>query len=142
MPEYFLNQTGIEIENFKGNKPGFSGSHDATIAVNSGAYDAGALNKQVWENNVKNNPKRTMNIELFWITPEYVDYHWISQGDLDDRFRKGFTKELKSVILNLDIKNSSHKKILEMFNAKRFINAEAKQYKKIEDIGRKLNKIR
>ena len=29
-----------------------------------------------------------------------------------------------------------------MFNAKRFINAEAKQYKNIEDIGRKLNKIR
>ena len=29
-----------------------------------------------------------------------------------------------------------------MFNAKRFINAEAKQYKKIEDIGRKLKKIR
>jgi len=29
-----------------------------------------------------------------------------------------------------------------MFNAKRFINAEAKQYKNIEVIGRKLNKIR
>jgi len=29
-----------------------------------------------------------------------------------------------------------------MFNAKRFINAEVKQYKNIEDIGRKLNKIR
>ena len=29
-----------------------------------------------------------------------------------------------------------------MFNAKRFINAEAKDYENIEDIGRKLNKIR
>jgi len=29
-----------------------------------------------------------------------------------------------------------------MFNAKRFINAEAKQYKKIEEVGRKLYKIR
>ena len=29
-----------------------------------------------------------------------------------------------------------------MFNAKRFINAEAKQYKNIEQIARKLNKIR
>ena len=29
-----------------------------------------------------------------------------------------------------------------MFNAERFINAEAKQYKNIEEVGRKLNKIR
>ena len=143
MPEYFLNQAGVEIKHFKGKKAGFSGSHDATIAlVNSGAFDAGALNKLVWENNLKNNPKRTSNLELFWITPEYVDYHWVAQGDLENRFGEGFTKELKSVILNLDIKKKSHKKILDMFNAKRFINAEAKQYKNIEDIARKLKKIR
>ena len=143
MPEYFLNKAGIEIKDFKGKKAGFSGSHDATIAlVNSGAYDAGALNKQVWENNLKNYPKRTKNVRLFWITPDYFDYHWLAQGDLDKRFRKGFTKELKSAILNLDTKNPSQKKILDMFNAKKFIKAEAKQYKKIEDIGRKLKKIR
>ena len=96
MPEYFLNQAGVEIKHFKGKKAGFSGSHDATIAlVNSGAFDAGALNKQVWENNLKNNPKRTSNLELFWITPEYVDYHWLAQGDLDNRFGERFTEELK-----------------------------------------------
>ena len=143
MPEYFLNQAGVEIKHFKGKKAGFSGSHDATIAlVNSGAFDAGALNQQVWENNLKNNPQKTSNLELFWITHEYVDYHWVAQGDLDKRFRKEFTKELKSVILNLDINQKSHKKILDMFNAKRFSNAEPNQYKKIEEIGRKLNKIR
>ena len=143
MPEYFLNQAGIKIKNFKNKKVGFSGSHDATIAlVNSGAFDGGALNKQVWENNIKNNPKRTRNVDLFWITPKYVDYHWVAQGNLDDRFRKGFTKELKEIILNLDIKKASHKEILDMFNAKRFISAEAKQYKNIENIGRKLKKIR
>jgi len=87
MPEYFLNQAGVEIKHFKGEKAGFSGSHDATIAlVYSGAFDAGALNKQVWENTLKNNPKRTSNLELFWITPEYVDYHWVAQGDLENRF--------------------------------------------------------
>ena len=81
-------------------------------------------------------------MELFWITPEYVDYHWVAQGDLENKFGEGFTKKLKSVILNLDINQKSHKQILDMFNAKRFINAEAKQYKNIELIGRKLNKIR
>ena len=66
MPEYFLNDAGIKIKHFKGKRAGFSGSHDATIVlVNSGAFDAGALNKQVWENNLKNNPKRTKNVSLF-----------------------------------------------------------------------------
>ncbi len=143
MPEYFLNKANIEIKDFKGKKAGFSGSHDATIAlVNSGAFDAGALNKQVWENNLKNQPKRTKNVSLFWITPDYFDYHWLAQGNLDKRFRKGFTKELKSTILNLDSENLSHKKILDMFNAEKFIKAEVKHYKKIEEIGRKLKKIR
>ena len=143
MPEYFLNQAGVEIKHFKGKKAGFSGSHDATIAlVNSGAFDAGALNKQVWENTLKNNPKRTSNLELFWITPEYVDYHWLAQGNLDDRFKEGFTEELKSVILNLDINQEAHKKILDMFSAKKFIPADETQYKKIEEIGRELKKIR
>ena len=143
MPEYFLNDAGITIKDFKGKRAGFSGSHDSTIAlVNSGSFDAGALNKQVWENNVKNNPKRTKNVTLFWITPDYVDYHWVAQGNLDNRFRKGFTEELKSTILNLDIKKPEHKKILEMFNAKKFIEAKSEDYKNIELIGRKLKKIR
>jgi len=143
MPEYFLNDAGIKIKDFKGKRAGFSGSHDATIAlVNSGAFDAGALNKQVWENNLKNNPKRTNNVNLFWITPDYVDYHWVAQGNLDNRFREGFTKELKSSILNLDIKNTEHKKILDMFNAKKFIESKSIDYNNIESIARKLKKIR
>ena len=143
MPEYFLNDAGIKIKDFKGKRAGFSGSHDATIAlVNSGAYDAGALNKQVWENNLKNNPKRINNVNLFWITPDYVDYHWVAQGNLDNRFREGFTKELKSKILNLDIKNKEHKKILDMFNAKKFIESKSSDFKKIEAIAIKLKKIR
>ena len=143
MPQYFLNNAGIKIKDFKGKRAGFSGSHDATIAlVNSGAFDAGALNKQVWENSLKNNPKRTNNVSLFWITPNYVDYHWVAQGNLDNRFRKGFTKELKSTILNLDIKKKEHKEVLNMFNAKKFIEAEFSDYKNIEAIARKLKKIR
>ena len=143
MPEYFLNNVGIQISDFKGGKAGFSGSHDATIAlVNSGSYDAGVLNKQVWENNLKNNSKRTKNVKVFWITPDYVDYHWLAQGDLDERFGVNFTSRLKSVILSLDNQNPEHKEILDLFNAQKFIDADANQYKKIEEIARKLKKIR
>ncbi len=143
MPEYFLNIAGVKTSEFKGKKPGFSGSHDATVAlVNSGAFEAGALNKQIWEKNLNNNPKRTRNVDVFFITPSYFDYHWLAQGDLDKKFYSGFTKKLKKAILNLNENNPNHKIILEMFNAKKFINSDAKQYKNIEEIGRKLKKIR
>tara|TARA_Y100001933_G_C18908911_1_gene525839 strand:+ start:146 stop:1042 length:897 start_codon:yes stop_codon:yes gene_type:complete len=143
MPEYFLNKAGIKVTDFKGKKPGFSGSHDATIVlVNSGSFEAGVLNKQVWEKNLIENPKRTKNLNAFFITPEYVDYHWLAQGDLDKKFYKGFTNKLKETILNLSYKDSNQKKILKMFNAKKFINTDVKQYSNIESIGRKLKKIR
>tara|TARA_Y100001978_G_scaffold27067_1_gene23112 strand:+ start:570 stop:1466 length:897 start_codon:yes stop_codon:yes gene_type:complete len=143
MPEYFLNMAGIKTSDFKGGKAGFSGSHDATIAlVNSGAYEAGSLNKQIWEKNLIDYPKRTKNIDVFFVTSNYVDYHWLAQGDLDQKFYYGFTKKLKKAILDLNENNYTDKIILEMFNAKKFINSDAKQYEKIEEIGRKLKKIR
>ena len=143
MPQYFLDIAGVKLTDFKGQTVGFSGSHDATIAlVNSGAYEAGVLNKQIWDRNVKKNPKRIKNATIFFITPSYFDYHWLAQGDLDQRFRKGFTKDLKKVILNLNPKNKDQKLILEMFNAKKFIEANSEQFKNLESIARKLKKIR
>ena len=143
MPQYFLDIAGVKLTDFKGQTVGFSGSHDTTIAlVNSGAYDAGVLNKQVWDRNLERNPKRLENATIFFITPSYVDYHWLAQGDLDQKFKKGFTKKLKNVILNLNTKDKDQKVILEMFNAKKFIEANSEQYKSIEVIARKLKKIR
>ncbi|MFM9040926.1 MAG: phosphate/phosphite/phosphonate ABC transporter substrate-binding protein, partial [Vulcanococcus sp.] len=55
MPQYFLAQAGVKLKDFAGGAPGFSGSHDATIAlVQSGAYDAGAVNEQVWRASLHN----------------------------------------------------------------------------------------
>ena len=142
MPQYFLNLAGIKLTDFKGKTAGFSGSHDATIAlVNSGAYDAGVLNKQVWDRNIKMNPNRTKNVTVFFISPSYVDYHWLAQGDLDQKFRAGFTKELQKAILDLNSNDKTQALILEIFNAKKFIEANSEQFKNLESIARKLNKI-
>ena len=143
MPEYFMNLAGLKISDLKGKRAGFSGSHDTTIAlVNSGSFDAGVLNKQVWDRNVKNNFKRTKNINVFFVSPEYPDYHWVAQGDLDEKFYEGFTSLLKSAILNLDENNYKQKEILELFGAKKFVEAYPSQYKSIESIARKLKKIK
>jgi len=53
MPQYYLGQAGVKLRHFAGGAPGFSGSHDATIAlVQSGAYQAGVVNEEVWQSSL------------------------------------------------------------------------------------------
>ena len=143
MPQYFLNKAGIQLKDFKGSGPGFSGSHDATLMlVQSGSYDAGALNEQVWKSNLERGRINPSKVFVIWKTPSYYNYHWLAQGNLDKKFRKGFTKELKNVFLNFSENSTKQKKILELFGAKKFITSENENYTKIEKIGRKIGKIK
>ncbi len=143
MPQYFLQEAGIKTTDFKGARPGFSGSHDATIAlVQSGSYEAGALNKQVWQSNIKRGRVNKIKVKVIWETPTYADYHWLAQGSLDQRFGSGFTKRLQETLLGMNQYSKNQKQILEMFGAKRFISANNNQYTNIERIGRQLGKIR
>ncbi len=143
MPQYFLSLAGVLNRDFQGGQAGFSGSHDATIAlVQSGSYDAGALNEQVWDSNITSKNIKTNNIIVIWRTPPYADYHWLARPDLDIRFGAGFTKELQSKLINLNINSKSHSDILRLFGADKFIKANEAQYNKIESIGRKIGKIK
>ncbi len=143
MPQHFLQQTGITMKDFKGGRAGFSGSHDATIAlVQSGSYDVGALNEQVWLDNVKRGRVNGDKVVRIWRTPTYVDYHWLAQPGLDQRFGRGFTNKLKKSLLALSYNSPRHKQILDLFGARKFIPADKQQYNDIEKIGRQLGKIR
>ena len=143
MPQYFLNKAGVKLKDFKGSSPGFSGSHDATLMlVQSGSFDAGALNEQVWESNLKRGRINPSKVFVIWKTPSYYDYHWLAQGNLDKKFRKGFTKELTNVFLSFNKKSKNQKEILDMFGAKKFIESKNENYTKIEKIGRKIGKIK
>ena len=143
MPQYFLNKAGVQLKDFKGGSPGFSGSHDATLMlVQSGSYEAGALNEQVWDSNLKRGRIDSSKVYVIWKTPSYYDYHWVVQGNLDKKFRKDFTKDLTNVFLSLNAKSKKQKKILNLFGAKKFIKSRNENYNKIEKIGRKLGKIK
>ena len=143
MPQHFLAKAGVTPSQFSGGRPGFSGSHDATIAVvQSGAYEAGALNEQVWTSAVKDGRVNTEKVTVIWRTPEYVDYHWVVRPNLDQRFGAGFTGRLREAILAIQPTTPRQATILELFAAKRFIPAETSQYEPIERVGRELGKIR
>ena len=143
MPQYFLNQAGVQLKDFEGGSPGFSGSHDATLMlVQSGSYDAGALNEQVWKSNLERGRVSPSKVFVIWRTPIYHDYHWLAQGNLDEKFRKGFTKELTNVFLSFNKKSIKHKNILDLFGANKFIVSKNENYNRIEKIGINIGKIK
>jgi len=143
MPQHFLAQNGVMPSDFSGGRPGFSGSHDATIAlVQSGSYEAGALNAQVWKSQVKEGRVDPAKVSVIWETPPYVDYHWVAGADLDQRYGDGFTSRLQSALTTIKPDNERRQTILELFGADAFIPAQASDYAAIEAVGRELGKIR
>ena len=143
MPQYFLGQAGVKLSDFAGGAPGFSGSHDATIAlVQSGAYDAGAVNEQVWRASLHDGKANRSKVIAIWKSPGYPDYHWIAQPDLDRRFGAGFSAKLQKAILSWRSSDPEQKQILALFGAQQFTGASAGAYTKIEQVGRQIGKIR
>jgi len=143
MPQYFLGENGVTMGDLAGGAPGFSGSHDATIAVvQSGAYEVGALNEQVWRSNVDEGRVDPSKVAVIWRTPPYVDYHWVARPDLDERFGEGFTDRVQKALLSLTPSTERGALVLDLFGAESFIPAQNEDYNKIEAVGRQLGKIR
>ncbi len=142
MPQFFMRENGVKPEDLAGGGPGFSGSHDATIAVvQSGAYEVGALNEQVWRSNMASGRVDPGKLSVIWRTPPYVDYHWVVRPGLDERFGDGFTDKLQTALLDLSADTENGATILELFGAERFIPAKDEDYVMIETVGRQLGKI-
>jgi phosphonate transport system substrate-binding protein len=143
MPQYFLGQAGVKLSDFAGGAPGFSGSHDATIAlVQSGTYDAGAVNEQVWRASLHDGKANRSKVFALWKSPGYPDYHWIAQPDLDSRFGAGFTAKVQRAILGWRSSDPEQKQILGLFGAQQFTAATPAAYTRIEQVGRQIGKIR
>ena len=138
MPAYFLRQAGVDPEGFPGG-PGFSGSHDATLAlVASGTYQAGAVNEQVWL-------ARTAAGEVdpavvaYARTPGYHDYHWLLGPQAAERL--GGPDRLVAYFTGLSPDRPADATVLHLFGAGAFIPTEVANYRQIEEIGRDLGLI-
>ncbi|MGF1601441.1 MAG: putative selenate ABC transporter substrate-binding protein [Thermosynechococcaceae cyanobacterium] len=141
MPQYFIQEAGMTLDDFKG-KVGFSSNHDATLKlVEAGTYDAGALNSQVWDSRVKEGDVDQKKVTVLWRTPPYYDYHWVVRPDVETRYGAGFTKKLQTALTSLNPEVPEQKEILELFGAEKFIPTENKNYAQIEKIGRQIGKI-
>jgi phosphonate transport system substrate-binding protein len=143
MPQFYLNEAGVQLKDFAGGAPGFSGSHDALVdLVKSGTYEAGVVNEEVWLSRLREGKVTTDQVIPIWRTPGYANYTWVVQPDLDKQFGPGFTAKLEKAFVGLDSANPRQAQILELFGAERFVPANNNQYKAIEQVGRQIGKIR
>ncbi|MFN3581805.1 MAG: putative selenate ABC transporter substrate-binding protein [Pseudomonas sp.] len=132
MPRYFMQQEGLDVDNFLG-RIGFSGAHDATVAwVESGRVDAGVLNASVWDKLVEDGKVDTDKVRVYTRTPTYFDYNWTVRGDMDPEL----VERIKQAFLKLDPENPEHKAILDLQRASRFIETTPENYEGIEQAAR------
>lgn len=135
MPEYYLRDRFGKAPEEIFSKVGFSDNHSRTASlVASGAYQLGALNYTVWENEVAAGNIDTDSVQVIWQTPPYPDYQWSVRGDVDQRFGKGFTQRLRQALLKLD-----DPELLARFPRSGFIPASNDDYTIIRDVAQQIN---
>lgn len=142
MPQYFLQQAGIKLDNFKG-EVGFSGDHDKTIKlVEAGTYNAGAVNEKVWLQRVKSKEVDLNKVQVIWRSPPYYDYHWVINPQVKQRYGNDFVQKVQTAFLKLDPKVPEQKEILDLLEADKFISTKNSNYTQIEAVGRQIGKIK
>ncbi|WP_066304886.1 putative selenate ABC transporter substrate-binding protein [Bacillus sp. FJAT-29814] len=140
MPRYFLSEAGIDPNKDFNGKPNFSGSHDTTYKlVESGSFQAGALNISVWEAAVKEGKVDTNKVKVFYTTPDYYDYNWTINSNVEDVFGKGTKDKVKDVLLSF---NGEQQEIVDLFQTNKFIETNNKNYGKIEQVAKELKIIK
>ncbi len=97
----------------------FSGSHDQTaLAVQAGTVDAGALNFLTWNKLVSTGRVDRKKVDVFWTTPDYVDYCWVASRTLPEALRA----RLRDAFLKLDPARAEDKVLLDLHGASGRVN--------------------
>ena len=101
--------------------------------IQSGTYQVGAVNFQVWERELKEGKIDPKRVSVIWRTPPYPDYQWTVRGDVDQRFGAGFKARLKQTFLDL-----RDPQVLAAFPRTRFIPANNADYAPIVEVGKQI----
>jgi phosphonate transport system substrate-binding protein len=131
MPEFYIRDAFKMAPEDVFTRVGFSGDHSRTIAaVQSGAYELGAVNYSVWDTELAEGKIDLNKVRVIWTTPTYPDYQWTIRGDVDKRYGKGFKQKVRHVLLNM-----TDADLLASFPRQSFVPAKNSDYAAIEETG-------
>ena len=141
MPRFYLRQAGLDPDSSFKSPPNYSGSHDLTWRlVESGAFDVGVLNEDVWERAVLEGRVDTDKVRVLETAGPYYDYNWTAASGVGREFGEGFTRKIQQALLALGAEDNQ--KILDLFNTSQFVATENDNYQAIEEVARGLGFIR
>ena len=124
MPRHFLQQDGIEPEQFFSDVR-YSGGHDKTIEhVLDGSVDLGAANAEVLKAMLRDGRLKPGALQIVWETPPYADYVWAVQPDLDQATRI----RLQDAFLALSSLREEDARILDPMGARAFLPARREDF--------------
>lgn len=134
MPEHFIREHFSLPPDKVFRRVGFSNNHSRTIAlVQSGAYEIGAVNYQVWQTELEQGRIDTDLVNVIWKTPSYPDYHWTIRNDVNHRWGDDFDQKVSAALLNLQ-----DSELLALFPRSRFVKTSNSNYQPIEDVARSI----
>jgi len=134
MPEYFIRKALGKPPAEVFQRVGFGGDHSKTLdLVQSGKYQAGAINYKVWENEQNAGKVDDSKVQVIWKTPGYPNYNWTIRGDVNDTWGEGFTDKVQQALLNM-----RDPELLATFPRKRFIKADNSMYEPILETAREI----
>ena len=137
MPEFYIRKNFSDSPNKVFSRVGYSGNHSRTISlVESGAFQIGATNFQVWKKDLAAGKINTSKVAVIWETPSYPDYNWSIRGDVDKNFGSGLTERVKTALLNLKDPD-----LLASFPRKGFIPASNADFRSIVTVGKQIGLI-
>lgn len=140
MPRYFLTEEGINPEQDFNGQPNYSGSHDKTYKlIESGSFQAGALNVAVWDAAVAEKKVDTSKVKVFYTTPTYYDYHW-TINTVDEQFGEGTKQKVTDALLTIN--STDQPEIMELFQSEKFIETNNDNYKAIEQVAKEVGIIK
>jgi len=132
MPDFHIRETFKQMPEQVFSRVGFSGDHSRTIAlVQSGAYEIGAVNFQVWQSEMKAGKIDPAKVSVIWKTPTYPDYQWTVRAGVDKAFGAGFKSQLTESLLGMKDPD-----LLASFPRKSFVAASNKDYQPILNVGK------
>ncbi len=137
MPEFHVRERLGKSPDEAFEKVGFSGNHSRTIQlVQSGAYQVGAVNFAVWDNELKAGKIDPAKVSIIWKTPPYPDYQWSIRGDVDARWGDGFKDKVTEALLGMNDAD-----LLASFPRQSFIPASNADYQPIVDVAKAIKLI-
>ena len=117
--------------------PNFVDLRDGSPAFSAlGAYQAGAVNYKVWENETKAGRIDPSKVRIIWRTPTYPDYNWSVRGDVDRVYGTGFTNRVKAALLAM-----KERSLLDAFPRRNFVPATNADYVVIENTAKSIGLI-